>query len=187
MSFVNNLKLNCFSRNRGSRLREKISSFPVFCATPRFFPQGISSTVIAYGTSGSGKTFTLFGTLDHPGMVLCALHDIFAHIASYRSTSAHRKPRTSSPGLLSWAADPGRWRGADDSLQYEFSVRCSYVEIRRNSIVDLLKCASDFATTDLLPTLSILRGSPRGEAVVIEGLSEQAVTHVGESVRRILK
>ncbi|PHJ25819.1 kinesin motor domain-containing protein [Cystoisospora suis] len=154
--------------------------------------EGISSTVLTYGPCGSGKTFSLFGSLDHPGMVSCALHDLFAHIASYRSaSSAQKKPY--SPILLSWdgAGNSDRLKTPpkNDSLQYEFSVRCSYVEIRKNSIVDLFKCAADYATTDLLPTLSIVQrsGPPVEEAVTIQGLTERPVTHIDESVREILK
>lgn len=170
-------------------------SYVCACRSSLFFSQGISSTVLTYGPCGSGKTFTLFGSLDHPGMVLCALHDLFAHIASYRSpSSAQKKLATNSSPFrfcAGGAGDPAllKPQAKSDSLQYEFSVQYSYVEIRKNSVVDLVKCAADHTTTDLLPTLSIVQrsGLPVEEAVTIPGLTEQPVTRVDGSVREILK
>ncbi|CBZ50806.1 putative kinesin motor domain-containing protein [Neospora caninum Liverpool] len=140
--------------------------------------EGISSTVIACGSSGSGKTYTLIGTHEHPGVIFNALQDLFNHITSYRNpASAKTKPRTNAPRFLSWNIDPQKWR----EHEYEFSVRCSYVEVREHSIVDLLHCAADFAPTDVLPTLA-LRRTPKGEPC-IDGLSEKPGASVEELVR----
>ncbi|KYF45597.1 kinesin motor domain-containing protein [Toxoplasma gondii ARI] len=144
--------------------------------------EGISSTVIACGGKGSGKTFTLFGTHDHPGVIFNALQDLFNHIASYRHPASPRtKPRTNAPQFLAWNLEPHKWL----DQEYEFSVRCSYVEIREHAIVDLLHCAADFVPTDILPTLA-LRRTPKGKPF-IEGVTERPGTSVEELVRELAR
>uniref|UniRef100_W8BZL4 Kinesin-like protein subito n=1 Tax=Ceratitis capitata TaxID=7213 RepID=W8BZL4_CERCA len=52
------------------------------CIAPRIENQTDSFTVLTYGTSGSGKTFTLLGTPNHPGIVPRAVENIFRMNAS---------------------------------------------------------------------------------------------------------
>ncbi|WFD43535.1 hypothetical protein MPSI1_002197 [Malassezia psittaci] len=42
--------------------------------------EGYNGTVFAYGQTGSGKTYTMSGTPDEPGVIPCAVHDIFEMI-----------------------------------------------------------------------------------------------------------
>ena len=42
--------------------------------------QGYNCTVFAYGQTGSGKTYTMTGTPDEPGVIPCAVADVFAMI-----------------------------------------------------------------------------------------------------------
>ena len=44
--------------------------------------RGYNATVFAYGTTGSGKTFTMVGTQDHPGIMVLTLTDMFNFIKS---------------------------------------------------------------------------------------------------------
>ncbi|KEP61673.1 UNVERIFIED_CONTAM: kinesin motor domain-containing protein [Hammondia hammondi] len=144
--------------------------------------EGISSTVIACGGKGSGKTFTLFGTHDHPGVIFNALQDLFNHIASYRHPASPRtKPQTNAPQFLAWNLEPHKWL----DQEYEFSVRCSYVEIREHAVADLLHCAADFVPTDILPTLA-LRRTPKGMPF-IEGVTEKPGTSVEDLVRELAR
>ena len=46
---------------------------------------GMNSTVFAYGATGSGKTHTMIGNYDEPGMMFLSLVDIFAEIKSLRN------------------------------------------------------------------------------------------------------
>lgn len=41
---------------------------------------GFNGTVFAYGQTGSGKTYTMTGTPDEPGVIPCAVADVFAMI-----------------------------------------------------------------------------------------------------------
>ncbi|XP_039957422.1 kinesin-like protein subito [Bactrocera neohumeralis] len=52
------------------------------CVAPRIENQTDSFTVLTYGTSGSGKTFTLLGTPSKPGIVPRAVENIFRMNAS---------------------------------------------------------------------------------------------------------
>ena len=42
--------------------------------------EGYNGTVFAYGQTGSGKTYTMSGTHDEPGVIPCAVHDVFSMI-----------------------------------------------------------------------------------------------------------
>ncbi|OQS06137.1 DEAD/DEAH box RNA helicase [Thraustotheca clavata] len=43
--------------------------------------QGYNATVFAYGCTGAGKTYTMLGTQDEPGIMGLTLEDLFEHIA----------------------------------------------------------------------------------------------------------
>lgn len=70
---------------------------------------GVNATILAYGATNAGKTYTMNGTKSNPGLIPRAIDDLFAKI---KSLSA-RKKRT-------------------------FTVRVSYMEIYNETIKDLL-------------------------------------------------
>ena len=41
---------------------------------------GYNSSVFAYGATGAGKTHTMLGSLDHPGVMVNTLHDMFVRM-----------------------------------------------------------------------------------------------------------
>lgn len=43
-----------------------------------FVLQGYNATVFAYGPTGSGKTYTMVGTHEQPGIMVMALNDLFS-------------------------------------------------------------------------------------------------------------
>ena len=71
---------------------------------------GINGTCFAYGQTSSGKTHTLMGSPEDPGITPLAIQDVFQTIEEYQTT----KPNT------------------------KFLVRVSYIEIYNEEIKDLL-------------------------------------------------
>ncbi|KAF8410654.1 hypothetical protein HHK36_003186 [Tetracentron sinense] len=49
--------------------------------------QGLNATVFAYGSTGSGKTYTMVGTHDDPGLMVLSLHTIFDLIKKDKSSN----------------------------------------------------------------------------------------------------
>lgn len=47
---------------------------------------GFNASVFAYGATGAGKTFTMLGTAEHPGIMILTLRDLFRKI----ETITHR-------------------------------------------------------------------------------------------------
>ncbi|CAN6542043.1 unnamed protein product [Malus baccata var. baccata] len=47
---------------------------------------GLNATVFAYGSTGSGKTYTMVGTQDDPGLMVLSLHTIFDLIRKDKSS-----------------------------------------------------------------------------------------------------
>ncbi|KAI7727538.1 hypothetical protein M8C21_003842, partial [Ambrosia artemisiifolia] len=42
--------------------------------------QGRNGSVFCYGATGAGKTFTMLGTVDNPGVMVLAIKDLFAKV-----------------------------------------------------------------------------------------------------------
>lgn len=49
--------------------------------------EGFNSTIFAYGQTGAGKTFSMMGTKEHPGIIPHAIGDIFQTINAPDNTS----------------------------------------------------------------------------------------------------
>lgn len=58
--------------------------------------KGYNSTVIAYGQTGTGKTFTMEGSLDSLGIIPQAIHDVFRQINDKNITVGKVYNRVSS-------------------------------------------------------------------------------------------
>lgn len=65
--------------------------FPKVCHTPEVYENtcahlvpsviaGYNACVFAYGTTGSGKTYTMTGTMESPGIMVLILQDLFKAI-----------------------------------------------------------------------------------------------------------
>lgn len=61
---------------------ERTESLYSSCVYPvvRAAMEGYNGTVFAYGQTGSGKTYTMTGTPEEPGVIPCAVADVFAMI-----------------------------------------------------------------------------------------------------------
>ncbi|GMH58955.1 hypothetical protein TrST_g10249 [Triparma strigata] len=82
---------------------------------------GYSATVFAYGHTGSGKTYTMFGTNENPGIVPRTVEQIFSTINSLTSSSVN-PPQHNTPV----------------NSDVIFLVKMSYVELYNNTFRSLL-------------------------------------------------
>jgi Kinesin motor domain len=55
--------------------------------------QGGNATVLAYGATGAGKTYTMVGTAEEPGVMVRALDDLFKEASN--SDTDNKKVKTS--------------------------------------------------------------------------------------------
>ncbi|KIY46704.1 kinesin-domain-containing protein [Fistulina hepatica ATCC 64428] len=100
--------------------------------------EGFNAVVFAYGQTASGKTYTLSGTPDQPGIIPRAMRDIFGFIK--------RMPTR------------------------EYLLRCSYLEIYNETIVDLLAPPSTSGTN------VVHIQSANNAEVILAPLREEVVT-----------
>lgn len=45
--------------------------------------QGYNASVFAYGATGAGKTYTMLGTEDQPGIMMLSIEELFRSIEVY--------------------------------------------------------------------------------------------------------
>lgn len=66
--------------------------------------RGLNATVFAYGATGSGKTHTMVGKPDDPGLMILSMNDIFEGIVSLPSFLHHNLPAEDIPVVWSQRA-----------------------------------------------------------------------------------
>lgn len=47
--------------------------------------QGYNASVFAYGATGAGKTYTMLGTEENPGIMMLSIDELFRSIERYQS------------------------------------------------------------------------------------------------------
>lgn len=52
--------------------------------------EGYNATVFAYGATGAGKTYTMLGTENNPGVMYRTLHDLFVEIKKFEGTREYQ-------------------------------------------------------------------------------------------------
>lgn len=108
--------------------------FPPHCDTGHVYEQiaspivksaleGYNGTLFAYGQTSSGKTYSLMGTEDEPGIITRAVNDLFASIEQAQNLV------NSNPHMP----------------QTQYLVRCSYIEIYNEELRDLFSPRSSAA------------------------------------------
>ncbi|KAG7387549.1 Kinesin-like protein kif19 [Phytophthora pseudosyringae] len=145
----------------GTRSREKRYAFDnvftphdgqqkVYQHTTKFLIHGVlngfNATVFAYGCTGAGKTYTMFGTPEEPGIMARTLEDLFRNIERVH---------------------------ADPAGRVRYRVTVSFLEVYNENIRDLLSASSSCSSASSMPTSEFLdlREDPvRGS--VVAGLSE---------------
>jgi hypothetical protein len=95
--------------------------------------EGVNGTIFAYGQTASGKTHTMQGTRDEPGVIPLAVRDIFHYVETV--------PRLSTLQWLACLHSAHPQRG--QCREREFLLRVSYMEIYNEAIRDLLAPAND--------------------------------------------
>nr|CAY54166.1 unnamed protein product [Heliconius melpomene] len=86
-------------------------------------PEGHNFTLLTYGASGSGKTFTLMGTVSSPGLIPRSLEYIFKVVDVAQSPEL--KPADRGAERLTYA-------------QQNYELQVSFIEIYNEGIYDLL-------------------------------------------------
>ena len=74
--------------------------------------EGFNASIIAYGQTGTGKTYTMEGTAEAPGIIPRAIGDIFAHVERGQLEAPMRK---------------------------RFLLRTAYLQIYNDNVSDLLR------------------------------------------------
>ncbi|GMF27381.1 unnamed protein product [Phytophthora fragariaefolia] len=160
------------SVSSGTRTREKRYAFDyvfsphddqqkVYQHTTKFLIHGVlngfNATVFAYGCTGAGKTYTMLGTPEEPGIMARTLEDLFRNIERVHADPAGR-------------------------VQYRVTV--SFLEVYNENIRDLLSASSSCSSASTMPTSEFLdlREDPvRGS--VVAGLSEVEASNAQEVMK----
>jgi kinesin family protein 18/19 len=51
--------------------------------------QGRNGTVFCYGATGAGKTYTMLGTIENPGVMVLAIKDLFSKVRQRSHDGSH--------------------------------------------------------------------------------------------------
>ncbi|KAL7693829.1 putative kinesin-like protein [Plasmopara halstedii] len=107
---------------------------------------GFNATVFAYGCTGAGKTYTMLGTQNEPGIMARTLQDLFQSIERVQNHSAGR-------------------------IRYRVTV--SFLEIYNENIRDLLSAGSSCSSAANIPSSEFLdlREDPI-QGIIVAGLME---------------
>ena len=150
--------------------------------------QGYNAAIIAYGQTGTGKTFTMEGERDGPqrGIIPRAVEDIFTCIESDTATGSKYLVRASYLQIYNEVCRSPTWQAALDSLlQVLF---CTYQghgcpespqwqgTLLKSSTLKGLQCGLQVISDLLKPersNLTIKEDKKRG--VFVDGLSEWVV------------
>jgi hypothetical protein len=144
----------------------------VYNSTTRFLVDGVvagfNATVFAYGATGSGKTYTMLGAPQTPGLMVLTLRDLYKEIDRAQAASeAAADAYDAEENLLS------KKKGSKAVRRIEYKVSLSYVEVYNENIRDLLSESGD--SHEFLD----LREDPtRGNCVA--GVSEHSVSNTND-------
>lgn len=153
-SHIANLKTYCVDQVYGSQADQLVVFRQV--ALPLFhdFLAGFNTTMLAYGQTGTGKTYTMCGDLAH------TVHGTAVSL----SEGAGVVPRVLTELFSSL--------NADDS---DYSVRCSFMELYNEEIRDLLTSEPSNAKLRIFDSTQKRALGPSG-GIVVQNLAEQVVT-----------
>lgn len=95
-------KKDVLSKNRSKERRYAFDTvfdrdagqIEIFNNTTKFLIEGIiegfNATVFAYGATGAGKTYTMIGAQDNPGLMFLTINELFAKVAETQSDNKYQ-------------------------------------------------------------------------------------------------
>jgi kinesin family member 18/19 len=95
-------KKDILSKNRSKERRYAFDTvfdrdagqIEIFNNTTKFLIEGIiegfNATVFAYGATGAGKTYTMIGAQDNPGLMFLTINELFARVAETQSDNKYQ-------------------------------------------------------------------------------------------------
>ncbi|KAI8916570.1 kinesin motor domain-containing protein [Powellomyces hirtus] len=106
-----------------------------------FEPGESTSLLMAYGASNSGKTFTVSGTEDDPGILLRTIEQILTRIGADQSKKAYKPIQWNEVHTVTGGIVKKRQDGT--AANAEFSVFLSFAEIYMDQVYDLQATATE--------------------------------------------
>ena len=103
----------------------------IFCHMLLKCIDGFNSTLFAYGQTSAGKTHTLLGSNNSPGVIIIVAQALFQQISS--------------------ACKERKNDHSDAAIDMQFMVNCSYVEIYNEVCKDLLSKSNTALTVSDVP------------------------------------
>jgi hypothetical protein len=144
----------------------------VYNSTTRFLVDGVvagfNATVFAYGATGSGKTYTMLGAPQSPGLMVLTLRDLYKEIDLAQAASAAAANAYDTVVSL-----PSKKKGSIAVRRIEYKVSLSYVEVYNENIRDLLS-----ESGNSLEFLDLREDPVRGNCVA--GVSEHSVSNTND-------
>ena len=90
-----------------------------------FVVHGVNLTIFTFGSKGSGKTFSLQGNENESGVLGLLVESLFGNLESKHGAIIEEMQKLNVPEV--------------EATSFTYSVRMKYVEIRDESIIDLLQ------------------------------------------------
>ncbi|MCQ2816484.1 MAG: hypothetical protein MJ252_04370 [archaeon] len=89
-----------------------------------FVVHGVNLTIFTFGSKSSGKTFCLNGSQNESGILPLLVENVFANLETKHAAIVDEMQKLSVPEM--------------EATSYSYAVRMKYVEIRDESVIDLL-------------------------------------------------
>ena len=130
--------------------------------------EGKHAACLCYGATGAGKTYTMLGSVETPGVMVLALQDLFDRLES-GARLARKSEESGEGGSGKGPAEAHDMPEGVAGGVASFRVALSYLEVYNENIYDLLSDAPGSKQGDSPPPSLDLREGPEG--VLVAGLT----------------
>lgn len=138
--------------------------------------KGYNVCIFTYGQTSSGKTYTMKGTTENPGIIPLALKFLFEKFNEEKKLRSGNGAQTGKKSLSKRSVyKSGRKSTAKKRKKIERNVSLEYIEIYNETINDLLKHKNHNLRLRMKPDKSLF----------VEGLSENKVENCEEALDRL--